>query len=60
MLPYLFSIDYKRKAELDKIFWIAIAIFSVSLFSLGAVKGKLTGKRWYIHGLIMLVTGGSM
>ncbi len=72
MLPYLFSGMYLRVAAMDAVFWVAVALFSVALFALGAfkversvifylfdiLKGRITGKRWYFTGFTMLVNGG--
>jgi len=57
MLPYLFSGQYNRQAERDAVFWIAIGLFGMALFVLGAFKGKITGNRWYLSGLAMLLNG---
>jgi VIT1/CCC1 family predicted Fe2+/Mn2+ transporter len=57
MLPYLFSISYSTVGHIDLIFWIACAVFLVTLFILGSLKGVITGKNWFVHGSIMLVTG---
>jgi len=58
MLPYLFSVHYTKQASVDAVFWAAIAVFVVSLFALGAFKGRITGQKWYITGTTMLVNGG--
>jgi len=58
MFPYLFDVShYNSFGTTDAVFWIAIAIFLVALFVLGAVKGVLSAKSWIIQGLILLVTG---
>jgi len=58
-LPYLFSTKYTQRAELDVVFWIAIALFALVLYILGAVKGKITGKKkWWFSGFVMLINGG--
>jgi len=56
-LPYLFSGEYNRAAQFDGVFGAAIALFVIVLFTLGAFRGRITGKRWYLTGLTMLLNG---
>jgi len=58
MLPYLFSGTYSRVGKLDDVFGAAVALFSISLFTLGAFKGHITGKKWWKTGITMLINGG--
>ncbi|PRP75080.1 hypothetical protein PROFUN_03916 [Planoprotostelium fungivorum] len=58
MLPYLFSIHYTVAGGLDGVFGASIAVFAVALFALGATRGKITGKRWWLSGITMLINGG--
>jgi VIT1/CCC1 family predicted Fe2+/Mn2+ transporter len=57
MLPYLFSGKYTHVGKFDFVFGISIALFCISLYSLGAFKGKITGKKWYLSGIAMLANG---
>jgi len=57
MLAYLCAGSYTTKGNFDAVFIAAIILFAVALFSLGAVKGKITSKRWYLSGLVMLING---
>eukprot|EP01118_Nematostelium_gracile_P012047 TRINITY_DN434_c0_g1_i1.p1 TRINITY_DN434_c0_g1~~TRINITY_DN434_c0_g1_i1.p1 ORF type:complete len:308 (+),score=90.70 TRINITY_DN434_c0_g1_i1:2-925(+) len=58
MIPYVASGTYDQQAGRDKIFWAAVGVFSGCLYFLGAVKGKITGKKWYLTGFTMLINGG--
>lgn len=57
-LAYLFSGTYSHVAKFDGVFAAAIVLFSVTLFILGAWRGRITGKTWYITGVTMLLNGG--
>jgi len=57
-LAYLFSGTYTRAAKFDGVFAAAIILFSITLFILGAWRGRITGKKWYITGFTMLLNGG--
>eukprot|EP00128_Syssomonas_multiformis_P015837 Colp12_sorted_trinity150504_noHs@31923 len=57
MLAYLCAGDYGTLASLDYLFWISIALFGVTLFLLGAVKGYITRKSWWLSGAVMLLNG---
>jgi len=57
-LAYLFSGTYNKAAKFDGVFAAAIILFSVTLFILGAWRGRITGKKWYITGVTMLLNGG--
>jgi len=59
MLPYLFSAQYDKIGSFDDVFGAALALFCVTLFTLGAFKGRITGKRWYITGMTMLFNGAA-
>jgi len=56
-LPYLFSGTYNHRATYDGVFGAGIALFAITLFILGAFRGRITGKRWYLTGLTMLING---
>jgi len=58
MLPYLASGKYNERASTNAVFWSSVALFVVCLYILGAIKGKITGKRWWLTGLTMLINGG--
>jgi len=58
MLPYLFSGKYAQVSGNDAVFWSSVAVFAVALFLLGAYKGRITGKKWWITGSTMLLSGG--
>jgi len=58
MLPYLFSAKYTQQASRDVVFWVAVGLFTLSLYILGAFKGKITGKKWWLTGFTMLLNGG--
>lgn len=57
MLAYIFCFKYDQNAGLDYLFWISIALFAVTLFTLGAVKGVITNTRWWLSGLVTLLQG---
>lgn len=57
MLAYIFSFRYTWAASLDYLFWISCALFVVTLFALGAVKGVITNSSWWLSGLITLAQG---
>jgi VIT1/CCC1 family predicted Fe2+/Mn2+ transporter len=57
MLPYLFSGNYHHIGKLDGVFAAAVVLFAVALYTLGALKGKITGKKWWLTGLTMLLNG---
>lgn len=57
MLAYVFCFAYDAKASLDYLFWISIALFVLTLFALGVVKGIITNSRWWLSGLITLLQG---
>jgi len=42
----------------DPTFLIACALTGATLFTLGALKTKVTGQKWYISGFEMLIVGG--
>jgi len=56
-LPYLFSGQYNHGANFDGVFAAAVILFAITLFILGAFRGRITGKRWYLTGLTMLING---
>jgi len=58
MLPYLFSGKYTQEASRDPVFWSAVGLFAICLYILGSFKGKITGKRWWLAGIMMLLNGG--
>jgi VIT1/CCC1 family predicted Fe2+/Mn2+ transporter len=57
-LSYLFSGSYNKVAAFDGVFAASVVLFAVTLFTLGAFRGRITGKRWYLTGLTMLLNGG--
>lgn len=57
MLPYVFAMTYDVAGRTDGVFWASLAIFCVTLFVLGAFKGKIGGKRWWSTGFTMLMNG---
>eukprot|EP01116_Phalansterium_solitarium_P015263 TRINITY_DN335_c0_g2_i1.p1 TRINITY_DN335_c0_g2~~TRINITY_DN335_c0_g2_i1.p1 ORF type:complete len:256 (-),score=93.20 TRINITY_DN335_c0_g2_i1:336-1103(-) len=57
LLPDLFSAQYDIAGKTDGVFWASMAVFAVTLFILGAFKGKIGGKRWWATGLTMLLNG---
>eukprot|EP01137_Pigoraptor_chileana_P016979 Opistho-2@6152 len=58
MLAYICAGDYKKEGALDTVFWIAVALFCISLFGLGAYKGVVSNSGWLKSGMIMLINGG--
>lgn len=57
MLAYVFCFRYSDLAAIDSLFWISIALFAVTLFALGAIKGVITNTQWWLSGLITLLQG---
>jgi len=57
MLPYVFSGDYSTVGTVDIIFGVSLILFFFVLYILGGFKGVITGKKWYMTGLTMLLTG---
>lgn len=57
MLAYIFCFAYDTEADLNYLFWISIALFALTLFTLGSVKGVVTNQRWWLSGLITIVQG---
>lgn len=57
MLAYVFCFTYSSPATLDKLFWISIGLFCVTLLALGAVKGIITNSRWWLSALLTLIQG---
>ena len=59
MLGYAFSFGhYRDDAAIDAVFWVSIALFFVTLFILGAVKGVITNVPWWKSGVSITVQGG--
>eukprot|EP01119_Soliformovum_irregulare_P013469 TRINITY_DN3584_c0_g1_i1.p1 TRINITY_DN3584_c0_g1~~TRINITY_DN3584_c0_g1_i1.p1 ORF type:complete len:277 (-),score=29.33 TRINITY_DN3584_c0_g1_i1:59-889(-) len=58
MIPYLAAGKFTEVVGMDYIFWISVVLFAICLFTLGAYRGKITGKRWYVTGGVMLINGG--
>jgi len=57
MFAYIGAGDYHELGAFDVVFGISIILFGVTLFALGAFRGHITKKRWYLTGLTMLVNG---
>jgi len=57
MLAFLFAGDYSQRGAFDLVYGMSIVLFGIALFALGAVKGYISRKRWYISGLTMLLNG---
>jgi len=57
-LAYLFSGTYNHAAKFDGVFAASVVLFAITLFILGAWRGRITGKKWYITGFTMLLNGG--
>lgn len=57
MLAYIFCFAYDTNADLNYLFWISIALFAITLFALGSIKGVITNQRWWLSGLITIVQG---
>jgi len=57
MLPYLVNGDFSRVAGADKIFWSSIGVFAFTLYGLGAYKGHITGRPWWLSGFQMIING---
>jgi VIT1/CCC1 family predicted Fe2+/Mn2+ transporter len=55
MLAYVFCFAYDQTAGLNYLFWISIALFVLTLFSLGAVKGVITNSGWLVSGIVTLI-----
>lgn len=52
---WLYSIIH---VHIDIVFIMACLLTVCTLFTLGAFKGKLTGKRWWVSGILMILNGG--
>merc|ERR1711991_255831 len=63
MLAYVFRFRYTAIAGPDYLFGISLGLFAVTLFVLGAVKGRITNTRWWLSGIVCvgqgLVTAGA-
>jgi len=57
MLAYIFAGHYDTPGRMDYVFWIAVALFGVALFLLGAYKGFIANRRWYLSGFFVVVQG---
>ncbi len=57
MLPYFFVPKYNNVASINAYYGAAVTLFLMTLFALGAFRGKITGKQWWLTGLQMLVNG---
>jgi len=59
MLAYLCAGSYSTPAGFDVVYGISIILFAIALFALGALKGRISKKKWYITGLTMLLNGSA-
>ena len=57
MLAYAFCGHYSAASGVDYLFWISIGLFAVTLFVLGAVKGKITNSGWLKQGVFTVLQG---
>nr|XP_020431472.1 hypothetical protein PPL_07769 [Heterostelium album PN500]EFA79351.1 hypothetical protein PPL_07769 [Heterostelium album PN500] len=57
LLAFVFAGNYREASGFDPIFIISIALFGITLFLLGCVKGYISNKNWLLSGLIMTLNG---
>jgi len=57
MLSFLCAGDYNKEGGFDLVYIMSAVLFAIALFALGAIKGKISKKRWYITGLTTLFNG---
>jgi len=57
MLAFLFSGDYTVRGGFDSVFIASVCLFATALFTLGALRGYISKRRWYVTGFTMLLNG---
>jgi len=57
MLAYLIGGGYSKRSGWDDVMIASVILFAASLFLLGSLRGWITGKRWYLTGILMLLNG---
>jgi len=57
LLAYICGGNYSTPGGFDGVYGASVALFAIALFTLGAIKGKIGKKRWWMSGLTMLLNG---
>jgi len=57
LLAFICAGNYDIAGGFDGVYGASVGLFAIALFTLGAIKGKIGKKRWWMSGLTMLLNG---